>query len=324
MACPKASERRFHLTRLPQPAVAPASPPRPAGELKQTISVTRYPVGCAELVDYRKLGLPQWVRRSLATRAWESAADLWHRFPAVPKWGSVLVLALSAGVLSLPDSGPHGSPAAAFWREAQESIMRRAAIDLSDDFRSGLANWVGEKDPAESWSYDQAGFIRIGELALFQPTLNLSDYRLEFVGQIEKKALAWVVRARDTRNYYAMRLTQTGSGAVPAVVFERYPVVEGKPGKAVERKLNLFLQRDTLYEVALSVNGENYSLTVQGKIVDSWRESQLRRGGVGFFAGKGEQARLRWVGVRHQDDAVGKLCALLAPYGLQDRKGSLD
>ncbi len=80
--------------------------------------------------------------------------------------------------------------------------------------------------------------------------------------------------------------------------------------------------RDSLYRVLMEVRQENYVLTVQGQIVDSWSEPRLKSGGVGFFSAKGELARLRWVGVWHQYDTLGRLCAFLAPYSISDRERS--
>ena len=69
------------------------------------------------------------------------------------------------------------------------------------------------EDWAENWSYDQAGFVRPGNLAIFSPTAGLRDYHFEFLGQIENHALTWVYRAKDTRNYYQGKLMITRGGA---------------------------------------------------------------------------------------------------------------
>jgi hypothetical protein len=76
---------------------------------------------------------------------------------------------------------------------------------------------------------------------------------------------------------------------------------------------------DTLYRVQMELRDSDFSLSVQGGVVDSWSEARLPRGSVGFFNAKGELARLRWVGVWHQYDTLGRLCALLAPQGIADR-----
>jgi hypothetical protein len=204
----------------------------------------------------------------------------------------------------------------------KRTILDRAAIALTDDFRTGLADWDGQGDWARSWSYDSAGFVRTGSLALYTPTLSLTDYRLEFLGQIESRSLSWVLRAKDFRNFYAVKITLRDDGPVPSAYLQRYAVIDGQPTEAVQKRLPMQVTQDTLYRVLMEARGPNYVLTVQGQIVDSWSEHRLQSGGVGFFSAKGELARLRWVGVWHQYDALGRLCAFLAPYSISDRERS--
>lgn len=205
----------------------------------------------------------------------------------------------------------------------KQSILRRAAVSLSDDFRSGLGEWEGRGDWSKQWSYDPAGFLVTGPLALYKPSLNLSDYRMEFLGQIEKKSLGWVYRAADMENYYATKITLTSSGPLPQAVIERYAVVNGGQSSYHRRPLPLQIRADTLYRVRMDVRGNGFTLLVQGQVVDYWSDDRLKTGGIGFFSAKGEQARLRWVEVSHQYDFLGRLCAFLAPYSLPAKDGSL-
>ena len=64
----------------------------------------------------------------------------------------------------------------------------------------------------------------------------------------------------------------------------------------------------------MDVQGSEFSVEVQGQIADSWTETRLPRGGVGFFTASGEASRLRWMQITHQYDMLGRLCAYLAPY----------
>jgi len=205
----------------------------------------------------------------------------------------------------------------------KQSILRRAAISLSDDFRSGLGEWEGHGDWSKQWSYDPAGFLVTGPLALYKPSLNLSDYRMDFLGQIEKKSLGWVYRAADTENYYATKITLTTAGPLPQAIIERYAVVNGKQSSYYRRPLPLQIHADTLYRVRMDVRGNGFTLLVQGQVVDYWSDDRIKTGGIGFFSAKGEQARLRWVEVSHQYDFLGRLCAFLAPYSLPAKDGSL-
>ena len=59
--------------------------------------------------------------------------------------------------------------------------------------------------------------MRPGQLALFRPSATFTDYRLEFFGQIESKSMDWAVRARDAKNYYAMKFKVAEPGIRPVI-----------------------------------------------------------------------------------------------------------
>ena len=196
-------------------------------------------------------------------------------------------------------------------------ISSRAAVELSEDFRTGLADWQGSRqDWAENWSYDQAGFVRPGNLALFKPTVGLSDYSFEFLGQIENRALSWVYRAKDARNYYLGRLVITRGGPVPEVSLVRSLVKNGRESKQRLTVLTMNLRTDTIYRVRVDVNGSDFTTSVLGQVVDTFTDGSHPQGGIGFYGGRGETSRIRWVEVSHQYDTLGRLCAMLVPYEL--------
>ncbi len=210
------------------------------------------------------------------------------------------------------------------WKNLNQTISNRAAIAYADDFRSGLDAWQSRSNLTTSWSYDAAGFVRPGPLALFKPTLELADYRFEFLGEIDQKAIGWVFRAEDLKNYYAMKLVVVKPGPLPLVDMVRYAVINGKEGPQVRKPLPLTVRADMLYRLMVDVRGADFTVMAQGQVVDFWTDHRLQHGGVGFFSGRGERARLRWVEVSHQYDALGRVCAYLAPYGLEGRNGSFN
>jgi hypothetical protein len=79
-----------------------------------------------------------------------------------------------------------------------------------------------------------------------------------------------------------------------------------------------------LYRIQVIVRGGDFTVLTQGQVVDFWSDNRLRHGGVGFFCNRGEHARLSWVEVSHQYDALGRLCAYLAPYGFEGRNGNIN
>lgn len=198
----------------------------------------------------------------------------------------------------------------------RQTILRRAAISMADDFRSGLGDWEGKGDWSRHWDYDAAGFLRTGPLALYKPSLALTDYQMEFLAQIEKKSISWVFRAADLNNYHAAKVAFLREGPLARAVVEHWAVIDGKETPHVRRPVPFQLSGDSFYRFRMAVAGNGFTLSIQGQVADHWSDDRLKVGGIGFFSGKGEQARLRWVEISHQYDFLGRVCAFLAPYGI--------
>jgi hypothetical protein len=208
------------------------------------------------------------------------------------------------------------------WRVVKHNIASRAGIDLADDFRTGLDNWISRADAAAGWSYDAAGFVHPGSLALYEPSMNLSDYHVELMAQIDRKGLGAVVRATGFDRYQAVKLAILEPGALPRVALIHYPVIGGKQGPRTAVPLPFPARNDTVYHLKIETRGSDFIVYAQEKMVAFWSDKRFRNGGVGLFCGKGEDARVRWIEVMHQYDALGRLCAYLAPYGVQTSNGS--
>ncbi|MCU1334604.1 MAG: hypothetical protein JWO19_185, partial [Bryobacterales bacterium] len=200
------------------------------------------------------------------------------------------------------------------WVNVRQSLGNRAAVALDEDFRSGLDNWTSPGDSTTEWSFDSTGFVRPGPLALYRPSIHLADYQTQFMGVIDKKALSWVVRAADFENFYVVKLSVVKPGPLPAIGLTRYAVIGGKAQDRHDVNIPISARADTIYRVRMDVQGSNFSVEVQGQMADSWTETRLPRGGVGFFTAHGEESRVRWVQITHQYDMLGRLCAYLAPY----------
>jgi hypothetical protein len=210
------------------------------------------------------------------------------------------------------------------WKNLNQTISDRAAVSYADDFRSGLDAWESRSNLTRSWSYDASGFVRPGPLAVFKPTVDLTDYRFEFLAEIDQKALGWAFRAEDLNNYYAMKFVVVKPGPLPLVHIVRYAVINGKEGPHTDKPLPMTVRTDMLYRIQVNTRGGDFTILAQGQVVDFWSDNRLQHGGVGFFCNRGERARLRWVEVSHQYDALGRLCAYLAPYGIEGRNGNIN
>jgi hypothetical protein len=196
----------------------------------------------------------------------------------------------------------------------RQTVSNRAAIALNEDFRSGIDNWISRTGATAEWSFNQTGFVQPGPLALYAPSLKLTDYQMHFLGMIDQKALSWVARAGDFQNYYVIKLVVLKPGPLPVIGLTRYAVIDGKAVDRVDRPVPVSARPDTIYRVRMDVRGADFALEVQGQMVDSWTEPRLKHGGVGFFTGNGEKSSIRWVQLTHQYDVLGRLCAYLAPY----------
>jgi hypothetical protein len=196
--------------------------------------------------------------------------------------------------------------------ELRHEMIGRSGIDLQDNFTAGLGAWNGDKGWNRTWTQDAHGGVKPGALALFTPSTRLRDYALEFTGEIERNGFGWVYRAADTQNYYAVKLITLSSGPMPTVAVERYSVIGGKQGPTTRKILPYPVTSNTVYRVAMTVEGQFFTLFVQGQVVDFWSDDRLKTGGIGFFSEKGEESRLESVRVVHQLDALGRLYASLS------------
>src|SRR5579862_1485693 len=275
---------------------------------------------------------PPYVHAEANTEAnrahvWTHAIDFWNRAPrdlrllvfAIP---ALLALALHPRLPKVRVAAPVGiqqNMEQAFntqWKNVKQTMVDRAAVALDEDFRSGLDEWVSRGDATTDWSFDATGFVKPGPLAMYRPSLGLADYQLQFLGLIDKQALSWVVRAADFDNFYVVKLVVLKGGPLPTIGVTRYSVVNGKADSRVDTVVPVDARTDMLYRIRMDVQGDNFTLLVQGQMVDSWTEPRLRHGGVGFFSARAEASRVRWVQVTHQYDMLGRLCAYLAPYNM--------
>jgi hypothetical protein len=317
-----------HLEPIDAKPVADILSPVPPAEEKKDLPI----LGLDELV-------PPQSRDISAAAAWTHVAGFWKHAPRDLKllvFGIpiLLGLALNPSLKKIPYTAPaqvggiqrvveHNfkSKLAEKWVNVRQNMVERAAVALDEDFRAGLDDWTSRGGTTE-WEFDETGFVRPGPLALYRPSVDLTDYQFQFLGMIDKKALSWVVRAADFDDYYVVKLVVLKPGPVPTVGVTRYAVIHGVAQDRADTVAYINARDDMLYRVGMDVHGDTFALTIQGQMVDSWSEPRLRKGGVGFFTARGESSRLRWVQVTHQYDMLGRLCAYLAPYNIPSTNGS--
>ena len=203
----------------------------------------------------------------------------------------------------LPDTKPHQG---GFGSMLGNLIQSKASGTLREDFHSGLANWQGTR--SADWTLAH-GEVRPSSLRLWKPSTTLTNYEMEFMGQIEHKGIDWAFRAPDEKNYYATKLIITKAGPLPNAGLVRFIVLDGRERERVELPLPLTLEPGVDYRVRVSVQGNRFLTSVNGQLVSSWSDARLTRGGVGFFSEDGESSLVKWVSVSDHDSFLSRLAS---------------
>ena len=164
------------------------------------------------------------------------------------------------------------------------------AVKHEEHFDAGWDNWVGG---VSDWKVDIAG-VRTGSLALFLPTLEMSDYDLEFLARIDSRTVNWVVRATGSNTYLRCTLSAAEGGQVE---FSRAVVKGGAAEAAVVSSQRAPGKPRTAMTVRMSVAGPVFSVSVDGKGIDTWVDDRLATGGIGFMGTADDRARIYWVRV---------------------------
>lgn len=244
--------------------------------------------------------------------AGQRALQIWNGAPALARCLILAAPLLAPALLIRP--GIALQAPSSHWGAIAAAIHERAAVDLREDFQSGLGAWTGRPGWEPAWSLDRSGAAQPGPLALYRPSLPLRDYRFEFQGSIGAKAMGFVFRAADTENYSAAKIAIKKPGPLPSVSLIRYAVIGGREEARTEIAIPLHLQQDTLYKMLVTVEGEHFSISINGQLVDAWSDTRLKSGGVGLFADKGEIAHVRGVHVLEHEDFLGWLCSQVSHW----------
>jgi len=155
----------------------------------------------------------------------------------------------------------------------------------------------------ESWDTDSTGdttgIARRRIISRYKPARGKRDYVFEFTGQIEQRAMGWVFRMKDPKNYYVLKLEKTSDSPSAPAQLVKFAVVDGdeQPHRLVQ--LREPLPPGLPVKVKLDVRGQNFSTEINGRPVDVWIDSQLRDGTVGFSNENGERAVIRTVKVSY-------------------------
>jgi hypothetical protein len=146
----------------------------------------------------------------------------------------------------------------------------------------GGAGWISE------WASDPTGSARGRQISLYRPSMTMADYRMEFLGRIERKSLGWVFRAVDSSNYYVGKLEASPAG----LTITHFGVIRGIEGPHIQRMLSIAGAAGTALKVRLDANGPRFTIYVQNQVVEEWQDDRLKSGGVGFLNEREERAQV--------------------------------
>ena len=207
----------------------------------------------------------------------------------------------------LGGGGAPGLGGEGFLSALREMIPTRAPIRLKDDFRAGLDSWIGGIGAAADWTLAN-GAIQPGRLRIWEPSVSLANYKLEFEAQIESKAVNWTYRSLNLDNFYANKIVMKRPGSLEII---RYAVLDGREQVRTKLPIPVMNFAKSLYRVQMQVRGDQFTTLLNGQVVDTWTDNRLRKGGVGFFSEPGERSSIHWVNVNEEREGLlGQILSL--------------
>lgn len=208
-----------------------------------------------------------------------------------------------AGAILSPGSlvGTPGGPAPVRGRMADveaEATPQAAApvvvMRLEEHFENGWGNWTGG---TADWLVDVAG-VRTGSLALYHPSMDQIDYELEFLARIDQRKVSWAVRAANQDEYCRCTLTAIPGGELE---FSRSVVFKGAAEPEVTTAERIRAKPKSSLSVRTRVDGDNYTVSVNGAPIATWIDARLPIGGIGFMGSPEDRARLYWVRLSYSE-----------------------
>jgi hypothetical protein len=164
---------------------------------------------------------------------------------------------------------------------------------------AGPSIMVGEGGWVEGWAGDPIGLHNSRQITIYRPSLKLSDYRFEFLGQIENKSIGWIFRAADPENYYAMKLQLVSQELPLKLELYKYVVQKGRQVQVGRVPIDVPVKSDTVFSIRLDVRGPKFYTYVQGQPLDVWTDDQIRSGGVGFLNERSERGKVKSVSLSY-------------------------
>jgi len=253
-------------TKAAETKPAAATPKAPAAKEPEKSAPVKEPAKPAPYAA-PDLGLPSLSLEN---------GNFFSKLPFAAKAGAALVIV--AAIVGIAMMGGKGRSAA--------GAGEPQVVEIGTPLPAVESGWITD------WGAEP-GVRKLHEISVLRPSVSLSDYRIEFQAQIETKALGWVYRAKDGKNYYVNRLEVVKPGLNPTIALVRFAVIDGEEQPRSQFPLSIPVHVDTLYKIRFDAVGDRFTTYVQGQKVDEWTDSRIRTGGVGLYNERGERMSLK-------------------------------
>ena len=149
----------------------------------------------------------------------------------------------------------------------------------------GRSLWMpGPASPAPNLNWSHQSISTPGKsITLYEPSRGQSDYRMDFSWVPDSAGVGWVFRTRDGNNYYAERLSLQPHASDSLLVAEHFSVFGGREGAHFQRVIPL-PKHSGLVRVHMDAIGSEFKLFLENNPADSWYDSRLKSGALGFYA----------------------------------------
>jgi len=278
-AQPKAEER-VRSSVVPAPKAVPIkrqAAPEPAVQERVQRNIPKAPA--ASTVNPRVESRQESAAASETAIPYElkTAESAWSKLSGGVKIGiaAAAIVAIS-GIAYLVTRG-NGKPV----------VEAPAAVSSTPTVASGVAIPGG-------WIDDWANAAKSRRhISVLSGSAKLSDYRLSFEAQIETKAIGWIFRGLNPRNYYVTKLEVVTPGLEPTVALVHFAVVDGQDEDRVVIPLPMKVRIDTTYKIRFEAFGNHFTTWIQDQKIADWTDSRFGSGGVGFFSERDEKAAMQ-------------------------------
>jgi|GEM_PF-2627381 len=209
-----------------------------------------------------------------------AATGLWYRMPWWEKGAAVIVFLLSIGGWLI-----NGRP----------GEVKKSTRSMSLPSPATSAPIFGGESWASEFATDLAGVARGRQLSIYRPSRTMTDYAIDFQGTIQERSLGWIMRAKDPKNYYCLKLEADRSGSVKLI---RFGVIDGREDAHTLVPLSLPPGNPPgSYRIRAEAKGPKITTYVNGQVVDVWVDQRLTQGAAGFSNERGERAVIKTVQV---------------------------